>query len=99
MKIYTNKYGQFVGKLSDEGIYRKIVDSKKHKMKMYNGYAIDREIYEDLQKLDCKEIRIKEEDTGIIYTSKFTDWVQKGILMMFDGAQICLPGKYLIVKN
>lgn len=88
---YHNRHGQLVG-IAKDGVYRKLVRRKKHLMRMYNGYAMDYDIYEKLLADGCKEVRIKEDDTGDVYSSPFSAW-GKGIIFDFDGKQVCLPCK------
>lgn len=90
MKEYFIK-GKLVGKLFDDGIYRKQVVSTKHKMKIYNGYGIEEEIIKDLTEKNCKEIRIKELDTGDLYKSPFSEWLEHGIVADHQSIQRFLP--------
>lgn len=95
-KSFYNHKGLKIGELSDAGFFRKTVDSKKHKMKNYNAYGIDKDVIDELEKLDCKEIRIKERDTDKIYRFDFKDWLddKKRIVADFDTLQVFLPIKH-----
>ncbi len=76
MEEFYNKKKQKVGWLK-EGIYRKEV-SENHLMKIYNGYGIDADIMSQI-KDRCKEIRIKERETGTIYSTSYDNFMQNGV--------------------
>ncbi len=95
--FFTNK-GKLAGTLKD-GIYRKKVNSIKHKMKMFDAYGVDKRIMLELQKEGCTEIRILETDTQIIYFSSLENFLKNGIEKNFDGIQIFLPIKFFQVNN
>lgn len=93
-KIYHNQKGQQVGWLKD-GIFRKQVDSRRHKMKIFECYGIDSKIIQDLAKNNCTEVKIKETDTGHIYASPFSLWQSEGFEKDFgDGKQTFLSMKH-----
>ena len=87
-----------VGYLKDF-IYRKQVDSTIHRMKIFDAYGIDKKIVGQLKDLKCTEIRILEKDTGIVYSTSFQNFLDKGIEKNFDGMQIFLPIKHFTVSN
>lgn len=94
MKQYANNKGQVVGTLKD-GIFRKEVHSKKHKMRNFACYGIDTRIIKELIQENCVEVRIRETDTGHIYSSPFSAWVSYGFEKDYgDGRQTFLPMKY-----
>ena len=86
---------KLIGKLSDDGIYRKAVNSKKHKMHIYDGYGIEESIIKELKELNCKEIRIAEIDTGKLFKAPFSEWEEHGIVGDFQTVQRFLPIKHL----
>ena len=98
IKNYFNNKGKLAGYLKDN-IYRKQVNSKKHKMKIYDAYGISSNIVVELEKEGCEEIRIKETDTEIIYRTSLDNFIKNGIERNFDGQQIFLPLKYFEVNN
>lgn len=95
--IFKNNKSEVIGEFR-EGVYRKIVDSEKHKMKVYDGYGIDEDIIDQLKagEEECKEVRLKEKDTGSVYSVDFATFFDKGIRKTFEGqtAQVFLPLKY-----
>lgn len=97
MEFLTSK-GKLAGKL-DNGIYRKKVISTKHKMKIFDAYGIDKTIVSKLEKLGCKEIRILETDTNIIYSTSFENFLKNGIEKNFDGKQVFLSIKHFSESN
>ena len=92
-KTFYNSKGKLAGRLVD-GIYRKKVVRSKHLMRMFNGYGIDNHIVEELEKENCKEIRILETDTGVVWHTALKDFVENMIKKSFDGLQCFLPNKY-----
>ena len=93
-KIYKNKEGKTAGILIGS-IYQKTVNRSKHLMKMFNGYGLDVNIFDDLKKLGCTEIKIIEIDTGKILNCPFSLFEEKKIMKQFDGPQYFIQGKYL----
>ena len=93
-KIFRNKEGKTAGILIGD-IYQKTVNRSKHLMRMFNGYGIDKEIFEQLKELGCKTIKIIEIDTNKILDCPFSLFDEKKILKQFDGPQYFIQGKYL----
>ena len=96
-EFFKNKKGEIVGWLSNH-IYYKQVNSKKHRMKIYNGYGIDETIVYLIQD-KCEKIRLKELDTDNIYEVSFDIFMDKNIKGNFDGVQFFLPLKYWTIEN
>lgn len=94
MKIFTNLKNQPIGKLKD-GIFRKQVSASKHLMKIYNAYALDKDIFEELMDDGCVEIRIKELESGKIYSTKPENFIEHALTKDYgDGVQMFLPLKF-----
>ena len=55
-------------------IFRKHVKHEKHYFRKYNAYGIQKSAVDRLADLGCKEVRIKEDDTGNIYHAPFDLW-------------------------
>lgn len=92
-KNFFNKKGKLCGWLST-GIYRKRVDSTKHRLRVMNAYGIDKAIVDELKTLECKEIRICETDTGTVFKIGFDKFCAFGVSRTLDGEQIFLPIHY-----
>lgn len=86
--------GKIVGHLFEDKIYRRQADSKKHKMKIYDGYGIEEEIIQDLKERGCVEVRIKELDTGRLLKTPFSEWLEHGIVADHGSVQRFLPLKH-----
>ncbi len=86
--------GKRVGTLFADGIYRKEVDSKKHRMKIYDGYGIEEDIIQELREKGCVEIRIRETDTGRLLKTPFSEWLEHGIVADHQSIQRFLPLKH-----
>ena len=82
-----------------DGIYYKEVDSRKHKMKIYNAYAISDDIAHQLFMSDCQKIRLRETDTKKIYEVDFRTFLDKAFLKDWDGPQYFLPLKYWSLED
>lgn len=99
MKQYKNNRGQFCGWLSEDKIYRKEVDSRKHKMNIMDGYGIDKRIVDDLRNDLCTEIRIKETDLHRILHISMEDFLEHSVLRNFDGEQLFVSLKYFTERK
>jgi hypothetical protein len=87
-----NYQGKMVGNLH-EGVFRKVVDSRKHKMKILQAYGIQKVIFDDLKKNGCHQIQVYEKDKDTMHCSTIEDW-SNGIVQDYgDGLQIFLPIK------
>ena len=75
---YYNSTQQPIGNLH-EGIFRKKVKSSKHLMKIYDAWAIEEEIVQEIRFAGCEEIRLLDTDTGTIYSTTFQNFLEKEI--------------------
>lgn len=78
----------------DTGIFRKVVNSRKHKMKMFDAYGIESNVVEQLDALGTKEIRIKEDDTGRVLHASYATFKEKGFEKNFQTPQVFLQLKH-----
>ena len=92
-KDFFNKKGQLAGYLIN-GIYRKRVDSTKHKLKVMEAYGVDLDIINALKELGTTEIRVLETDTDTILSVNFEEFRTIGVIRNLDGLQVFLPTKY-----
>lgn len=100
MKVFYNNKGKVAGWLKN-GIYYKEVDSRKHKMKIYNAYAISEEILDELVKEETSfsKIRLREKDTGKIYETDAMTFINRSFIKDWDGKQFFLPLKYWRIED
>ncbi len=91
-EIFRNEDGKIVGHLTDRTYFRS-VDSRKHKMRVYNAYGIDLKIMEDL-KGKCDKVCVHETDTGSNYETDYENFISKGIEANYGSRQIFLPLKH-----
>lgn len=94
--IYRNYKNVPVGEMR-EGIFVKRVNPAKHFMKIYQGYGISQDIFDQLKKDGCKEIRINTGDD--LYRIKIEDFEQHKILANFDDPQVFCALKWFESKN
>lgn len=88
---FYNKKGKLCGFLKD-GIYRKEVDSRKHKLKNGNAYGIDADILKQLILKNCERIRLREKDTKRVYEVDLSVFLShKSFVRDYDGEQRFLP--------
>lgn len=80
-----------VGEIED-GIFTKLVDSKKHKLKIFPAYGISEDALKIILAHDPQsKIHIIESDTGLDYWSRLSDWVNRGRKMdLGHGEQVFL---------
>lgn len=93
VKVFRNNKGQVAGWWKF-GTYFKEVESSRHKMRLYDAYAISEEIVRQLDFLETKKIRLKERDTGRIYEADFDTLLRQGFVKNWDGRQRFLPLKH-----
>lgn len=65
MRNFT-KNGKLYGQLGSDNVFRKKVSARKHLMRRYNSWGIDRDVYEELP--EDSEIRILDTDTNTVYS-------------------------------
>ena len=97
MKVFTNKKGQVTGWLNNR-TYFKEVNSRIHKMRIYQAYGIDEDIVEQL-KGNCDKIRLKEKDTKRIYEVPFDVFMSKSFVKNWETTQRFLPIKEWTVED
>lgn len=93
MKIFKNQKGQKIGWLDEHGVFRKVVSSSRHRLKVMDAWGIDKRVVDELDG-SCKEIKIKDDETGIVYHCTFETFKEIGVLRDFVGEQVFLPLKY-----
>lgn len=90
-KVYRNQKGQVVGELK-EGIFRKKVNSSRHRLRIFPAYGLDAHILDDLELSGAKEIRLKETDTKNIYSTTIENFRKHHIAKnLSHGLQVFLP--------
>ncbi len=83
------------GYVNDDTFIRH-VNSKKHFMKIVDGYGIQETAFDELRKREIKNILIEEEDTKTSWTSKVDDWKNNGKVADYgNGEQRFLSMKYM----
>jgi hypothetical protein len=76
----------------DQKIFRKRVKHATHYFRKYNAYGIQKAAVDRLAELGCKEVRIKEEDTGKIYFAPFDLWQTSTLIENHSyGDQVFVP--------
>lgn len=80
--------------------FHKTVKRSKHYLRIVAGYAIQLDVFKQLQELGIKTVNIVESDTGAIYTSPLTEWVKNGGTWSHGhGEQRTLSTKYMTCIN
>ena len=93
-KLFFNKKHQKIGSLKD-GIFRKRVKKSLHLMKNLDAWAIQLDTLQKLNKLECEEIRVLEEEEGILYTVPMqVFWSKSEVFDWGDGQQAFLPREH-----
>lgn len=79
----------------DNGVFKKRVTSTKHKMRVLDAYGIEGKIVKELDLLELTEIRIKEDDTGNVYSVSYEKFKENRFLKNFQTPQYFIQMKYL----
>lgn len=90
MEYFVDK--KMVGEMRD-GIFRKIVNPKIHKMRVLDAYGIESNVIEQI-KDTCKEIRIKEKGTGTVYRISFKEFMERSFEKNYS-----TPQRFLRIKD
>lgn len=93
--VFHNSKGQMIGNLKD-GIFRKVVRGSKHLLKIRNAWGLDSEVVGQLEG-QCKEIRIKDSETGTVFKTSFENFKEHCFEMDFVGKQTFLEKRYFTV--
>lgn len=81
-------------------LYHKRVDSKKHKLRIFNGYGIQREVFDEYLRNRNGRVIIDETDTQMRLTADIKTWVEHGSNKNYgEGKQTFLPIKYMEVSR
>ena len=92
--ILKNRDGRIIGVLKN-GVLTKKVYSNIHKLRIVDGYGVDKCAYETAVRNGATEIVIKEVDTGKIYRVDIKHFGEKAIEVDFGyGKQLALAGSY-----
>ncbi|HRF71127.1 MAG TPA: hypothetical protein PKV66_06835 [Candidatus Pelethenecus sp.] len=96
MKNYYNYKHQLVGRMMD-GKYVRNVDPSKHFMRIYQGYGISCDIFNQLKIDGCKEIRI---NTGKeLFKIEIDVFEKNAIEANYEDRQLFCPLKYFTKKH
>lgn len=95
MKNYKNKKGQGIGTLGKDRVFRKGVNSDKHLLKIMDAFGIELDVFNDLKKENCSEIRILDTKTGTIYSAKLDVWKEHSVERNFETTQVFLSRKFM----
>lgn len=75
--------------------FTKTVDSTRHKMRIFDGYGIQKDVYDKHLRGKQGRIIIKERDTGKVLVASIKTWAEHHSGQNFgDGKQIFLTTKY-----
>lgn len=74
----------------ERAFYMKRVNSKKHLMKIYNAYGIQKELFDKHLKEGDKVV-IDEKDNERYLVSNVEDWIEYDFVKDHDGEQIFYP--------
>lgn len=94
--IYYNYKNQPVGEMRGT-IYLKKVNSKKHFMKIYQGYGISEVVFDQLKAEGCKEIRISTGED--LYKISIEEFENHMIRAQHEDAQVFCPLKWFTMKD
>ncbi len=103
MKLYTfspqkNKdilAGELIKK-PNEIIFKKAVISTKHKMRLFEGYGIQKDIFDKYLRGKKGRIIIKEKDTGKVLVASIKTWQEHCAGANYgDGKQIFLATRFM----
>jgi len=97
--IIRNRDGRIVGVIKN-GILTKKVDSRIHKLRIVDGYGIERYLLEQAKKNGAEKIRIVETDTEKVREASIKLFEEKSIELDFGhGRQLALAGNYWDLIN
>lgn len=105
IKVYKNNKGQLIGKLWEDGVFRKEAKSSKHVMWMFKpdgAWGVDNEVHNDVFNDKIKELRILDHDTNQVYSVDAQTFVLNAESYQAsekDGLQWFLPMKYWTIKE
>ena len=92
--LLRNRDGAIIGVLK-KGVLTKKVFSSVHKLRMVDGYGLDKTAYDLAVKNGAKELVIKEVDTGRVLKVDLGYFREKAIEINFGyGKQLALAGSY-----
>lgn len=97
--ILRNRDGRIIGILK-KGILTKKVDSRIHKLRIVDGYGIDKYSLDLAVQNGARKIRIIESDTGREYEADVSYFIDKSIEVNLGfGKQLALAGSYWQLIN
>jgi len=92
--IVRNRDGRIVGVIK-KGVLIKKVDSRVHKLRIVDGYGIERYLLDLAKKNGAEKMRIVETDTNKVLEASVKLFEDKSIELNLDyGLQLALAGSY-----
>ena len=86
-----------IGNIQDRILYKEVWSSKGHFCWKYDGWGIDYDAFINQIKPSADQIRIRDNDTKVVYFTSVENFETNGIidvLREIDGKQIFLPIKF-----
>ena len=98
MCIGNKVVGEFI---ADTKSFQKVVKYSVHHLHSYRGWAIDKSIIEELAKLGCEKIEIKDKETDKIYWTLFSKFQDRSFEMKHNGygIQLVLSDGYWTLED
>lgn len=96
--VYKKHIGSIILQRGKPLIYYKKVNSVKHKMRLFNGYGIQKEVFDKFLRGKKGEIIIDETDTGARLKSDIKTWEEHSKSANYgEEKQVFLSVKYMEV--
>lgn len=98
MRVFSDT-GRLVGHLRGN-IYRKVVKKSKHLFRLFDAWGVDTSIVNQLSTEGCTEIRIKDSESGIVYSISLVDFMEHSVEREFGHSkQRFVSRKYFTAKE
>lgn len=98
--LMVNGKERQVGSIVNDYMYLTVRKASIHFYKKHNGWAISQAILDILETLQIDDIGIMDKESGRLYRTSFTDFVNHGkTIYTRHDKQIVLPVKFMEVVN
>ena len=102
-KLIKFKSGKKIGILCSDMTFRMFKNEKRHTFRLYSGFGLNRELYNELKSIGVKFIEINCSDTKKIYKVPLFHFEQYGIAYRNPKKekdyQFILPKKFFAVRS
>lgn len=91
---FKNKKGKIIGNLGEDKAYRSRREGSRHILRLMDAWGIDKAVVDTLEHEECTQVRILDEEDGVVYSTSLENFTAHSVQRDFDTPQLFMSRKY-----